>query len=157
MRKSIRITSGECSRQAGTASMPSATDATTSMSERRPSRSSSASRKTWLSSTRTMRIGAVTAGQLYVPLRRCRQRNRVDRPFQTDARAEPAHPEDGTASGASFGGQEQRVVGLAALLDVDLDAGMLLLEALEEGVERRRVLAGQKRQPVARLGQRALD
>src|SRR5213079_3081284 len=37
---------------------PSATDATTSMSERSPSRSSSASRKSWLSSTRTRRIGS---------------------------------------------------------------------------------------------------
>jgi hypothetical protein len=25
---------------------------------------------------------------------------RIDRSFQTDARAKPAHPEDGTASGA---------------------------------------------------------
>src|SRR5437868_879750 len=44
--------------------MPSPTDATTSTSERRPSSSSSASRNTWLSSTRTIRIGTDTRSRL---------------------------------------------------------------------------------------------
>src|SRR6478736_8116409 len=53
----MSTTSGLCSRTTSAAAEPSATDATTSMSERSPRRSSSASRKTWLSSTRTRRIG----------------------------------------------------------------------------------------------------
>src|SRR5439155_24447588 len=47
------------------ASAPSATEATTFISGRRPSRSSSASRKTSLSSTRTMRIWSLTALTLF--------------------------------------------------------------------------------------------
>src|SRR5437867_729079 len=57
----MRTTCGACSSTAATASAPSPTDATISMSARIPSRSSSASRKTWLSSTRRIRIGLLMA------------------------------------------------------------------------------------------------
>src|SRR5438128_9045591 len=53
----MSTTSGRCFETASTASLPSPIEATTSMSARIPSSSSSASRKTWLSSTRRIRIG----------------------------------------------------------------------------------------------------
>src|SRR3954451_17710034 len=53
------MTSGRCSFAAATAARPSPTEATTSTSVRIPSRSSSASRKTSLSSTSTIRTGGI--------------------------------------------------------------------------------------------------
>src|SRR5204863_7730490 len=50
---------------AGTACLPSETAATTSMSPWRPSRSSSASENTWLSSTRRTRIRPATGRRLF--------------------------------------------------------------------------------------------
>src|SRR5438105_789877 len=88
------------------------------MSDCRPSRSSSASRKTWLSSTRRSRIGPGTARRV-------------------------------------FGCEQERVVRLAAGLDVELETGMLLLEPLQERGEVRIALAGQERQDAAGLGEEA--
>ena len=45
---------------------------------------------------------------------------------------------------------------LAAFVDVDLEAGMLLGELVEEAVERRRVLAREDGEDVARFGEQAL-
>src|SRR5579864_670701 len=53
----MSTTSGSYLSQAATTSPPSPTDATTSTSARMPSSNSRASRKTWLSSTRRIRIG----------------------------------------------------------------------------------------------------
>src|SRR5438067_5045136 len=53
----MSTTSGRCFETASTASLPSPIEATTSTSARIPSSNSSASRKTWLSSTRRIRIG----------------------------------------------------------------------------------------------------
>src|SRR2546426_8627545 len=53
----MSTTSGRYFSTAGTTSLPSPTAATTSTSARIPRSSSSASRKTWLSSTRRIRIG----------------------------------------------------------------------------------------------------
>src|SRR3954447_22857758 len=53
------MTSGRCSFAAATAVTPSPTEATISTSVRIPSRSSSASRKTSLSSTSTIRTGGI--------------------------------------------------------------------------------------------------
>src|SRR5262245_59230079 len=64
-RKSITTTSGRCSRTTSGAEDPSPAVATTEMSGWRPSRSSRASRKTWLSSTRTTRIGSGIRGRLF--------------------------------------------------------------------------------------------
>src|SRR5437762_2293002 len=86
------------------------------MSERSPRRSSSASRKTWLSSTRTRRIGSAIRGSL-------------------------------------FGGQEERVMRLPAGLDVELELGMALADALEQAVELGRVGPGQECQHHPRLGE----
>src|ERR1051326_6617353 len=87
------------------------------MSSCSPSSSSSASEKTWLSSTRRTRIGAAaTARRL-------------------------------------FRGQEERVVGLPALLDVDLEVRMPLLDPGEQRFELRRLLPGEERQDAARLGE----
>src|SRR5213593_4652942 len=62
----MTTTSGWCSRAAGTACCPSGTAATTSMSSCRPSSNSSASEKTWLSSTNRTRIGgAATVRRLF--------------------------------------------------------------------------------------------
>src|SRR5919197_4520840 len=115
----MSTTSGRCSRTTSAAADPSETDATTSMSERRPSRSSSASRKTWLSSTRTRRIGPSMRRRL-------------------------------------FRGEEQRVMRLAARVDLQLEVGMALADAVEETVEVGRVCAGQQRQEQARLGEQRL-
>src|SRR5436305_10970017 len=99
-----------------TAADPSATEATTSMSERSPSRSSSASRNTWLSSTRTRRIGSAIRLSL-------------------------------------FRRQEERVMRLAAGLDVELELRMPLADAREQGAEIGRVRSGQERQHHPRLGE----
>src|SRR4029453_16323042 len=53
----MTTTSGASSRQSSTTFVPSSTAPTTSMSSRRPSRSSRASRNTWLSSTSATRTG----------------------------------------------------------------------------------------------------
>src|SRR5215469_13642262 len=55
----MMTTSGRCSIAAETAAAPSATEATIWTSSRIPSRSSRASRKTSLSSTRTIRTGDI--------------------------------------------------------------------------------------------------
>src|SRR5512133_2100732 len=89
------------------------------MSERSPRRSSSASRKTWLSSTRTRRIGSGIRRSL-------------------------------------FGRQEERVVGLAARLNVELEVGMTGANPFQQAVELGRVGAGQQRQQHARLGEQRL-
>src|SRR5579864_7369095 len=59
----MSTTSGSYLSQAATTSPPSPTDATTSTSARMPSSSSRASRKTWLSSTRRIRIGLPMAAR----------------------------------------------------------------------------------------------
>src|SRR3954469_13483043 len=61
--------SGACSTAAATASVPEPTEDTTWMSVWSPSSSSSASRKTWLSSTRTILIGGGTTANLIRLLR----------------------------------------------------------------------------------------
>src|SRR3954466_14055616 len=99
---------------ASTTSVPSPTDATTSSSARMPSRSSRASRKTWLSSTRRIRIG---------------------RPM---------------AVRTLLGGEKQVVVGLAALLHLDLDVRVRCADPLEERLERPLRLAPQQRPEAAR-------
>src|SRR5438034_7978686 len=58
-------TSGLCARTAAAADEPSPTEATTSMSDCSPRRSSRASRNTWLSSTRTRRIGPAIGRRLF--------------------------------------------------------------------------------------------
>src|ERR671937_1136403 len=105
----MSTTSGWCFLTTSAADEPSPTDATTSMSERRPSKSSSASRNTWLSSTRTRRMGPSIRRRL-------------------------------------FRGEEQRVMRLAARVDLELEVGMALADAVEETVEVGRVCAGQQRQ-----------
>src|SRR5947209_5419602 len=90
------------------------------MSSCRPSSSSSASEKTWLSSTSRTRIGtAATARRL-------------------------------------FRGEEQRVMRLAALLDLDLEVGMALAHLGQEHVELRLVLAREQGQHASRLGEQPL-
>src|SRR5579862_4447481 len=97
---------------------PSASAATTSISPPSWSSTSSAWRKTSLSSTSTTRIGIRTM---------------------------------------LFGRQEQVVVGLAAVLDVDLDIRVALGDPAEESVQGGGALAGQDRQDAPRLGEQLLD
>src|SRR5207248_3236283 len=89
------------------------------MSSRSENSSSSASRKTALSSTRRIRTGPGTARRL-------------------------------------LGGEKQRIVRLAAVLNVHVQIGVRGGDALDECVERRRVEAGEEREQVARLGQQVL-
>src|SRR6478736_5872464 len=117
----MRTTCGLNRSTASTTSLPSPTDATTSSSARMPSRSSSASRKTWLSSTRRIRIG---------------------RPM---------------AVRTLLGREKEVVVGLAALLHLDLDVGVQCADPLEKGLERHLVLAGQHRQQAARIAEQHPD
>ena len=56
-----------------------------------------------------------------------------------------------------LGGQKQVVVGLTALLDVDLDVGMFAFQMLQEAVELGAVAADEHRQEAARLGEQACD
>src|SRR5438034_3852965 len=112
----MTTTSGSCSRTAGTASCPAPTEATISMSSRRSSRSSSASRKTWLSSTSRTRIGPATRRKLL----RC---------------------------------EEERIVRLSAVLDVELERGMPLMEPLDEADDVRLLVPDEQRQNVVRLGE----
>src|SRR4051794_29092017 len=86
-----------------------------------PSRSSSASRKSWLSSTRRIRIG---------------------RPM---------------AVRTLLGREKEVVVGLAALLHLDLDVGVRCADPLEERLERRLVLAGQERQQASGIAEERID
>src|SRR5919197_5159089 len=109
----MSTTSGWCFLTTSAADEPSPTDATTSMSERRPRKSSSASRNTWLSSTRTRRMGPAIAGRL-------------------------------------FGGEEERVMRLPARLDLELEVGMALLDALEEAAQVGLVRTGEEREHAAR-------
>src|SRR3954468_17250699 len=111
------------------------------MSERSPSSNSSASRKTWLSSTRTTRIGSGIARSLF--------RGQEERGVRLAA---------GLGVGAPAGGGvaepvEERVVRLAAGLDVELQAGMALANPFEERVEVGGVGPGQQGQHRARLGE----
>src|SRR4051812_42962260 len=92
-----------------------------------PKSSCSVSRKVSLSSTRTTRIGSLTEGSV------------------RETRA------------CSLGGEQQRVMRLAAGMDVELDPGVLGGELCEERLERRRLLAGQERHDTARLGEQALE
>src|SRR5207237_2815585 len=55
-----------------------------------------------------------------------------------------------------LGGEKQRIVRLAAVLNVHVQIGMRGGDALDERVERRRVEAGEEREQVARLGQQVL-
>src|SRR5881394_1564163 len=89
------------------------------MSSRRSRRSSSTSRKTWLSSTSRTRIGPATRRKL-------------------------------------LRGEEERIVGLAPVLHIELEVRMPLLKPLHEARDVRFVVAGKQRQHVARLGQQAL-
>src|SRR5256885_10338536 len=112
----MSTTSGRRSATIATALSPSGTEAATSISWRSSRRSSSASRKTSLSSTSRTRIGSAMGRTL-------------------------------------LGRKEKRVVRLAALVDVDLEARVLLGELVEEAVQRRCVLAGEDGEDVARLGE----
>src|SRR2546423_5713574 len=58
--------------------------------------------------------------------------------------------------GRLFRGEEERVVRLAALLDVHLEVGVVGVEALQERVEPRLVLACQQREDAPRLGHQAV-
>src|SRR3954470_6238216 len=86
-----------------------------------PSRSSRASRKTWLSSTRRIRIG---------------------RPM---------------AVRTLLGREKQVVVGLAALLHLDLDVRVRCADPLEERRERHVVLAGQEREQAPGIAEQHTD
>src|SRR4051794_41221804 len=86
-----------------------------------PSRSSRASRKTWLSSTRRIRIG---------------------RPM---------------AVRTLLGREKQVVVGLAAVLHLDLDVRVRCADPLEQRLERRLVLADQQREEAARVAEQRVD
>src|SRR5919201_4779192 len=79
--------------------------------------------------------------------------------LRTYARVHAATPAglSGIASDGSFGGQEEAVVRLAAVVHVELELRVLRRHLVEEAVERRRVLAAQDGEHVARLGEEVLE
>src|SRR3982751_2155131 len=129
----MSTTSGRAAAQTSGASFPDDTAATTSMSDRSPSRKSSVSRKTWLSSTMTPRIGRVTSRSL---------RDRTARV---------------PGAGVLLGHEEQRIVRLPAVVHLELEPGVSLLDLCDEAGERRRLLARQEREDPSRLREHAFD
>src|SRR3954451_16284997 len=118
----MSTTSGSYSRHASGASSPLATLPTTRTSGRSSNSRCSVSRKVWLSSTISTRIGsgADTAGRL-------------------------------------LGAEQQVIVGLSALVHLELDVGVRRGDRRDERLQRLRVLAGEQRQDPARLGEETVD
>src|SRR3954453_8806126 len=63
----------------------------------------------------------------------------------------------GATRGRLFRGQEERVVGLPAALDVDLELRMPGPDCLQERTELRFLVAGQERQDASRLDEEPFD
>src|SRR5919106_1010878 len=126
--------------QTSSALRPSATAATTSRSGTTSSRSSSDSRKTSLSSTRTTVMGSPAM------------------PSAPPSNAGLQHYRKGHwESIGLFGREQERVVGLAAFVHLDLQLGMRVPKRLDELLDALGLLAGEDGQNVGRLPEQSLD